>query len=458
MVTGGTARLALALAPLLVFACAASDKSVAQAPKRSPFHRPATSPKARVRASFDAGADAATPSPQPKTVIVMPPFAGREVFLYPDELEAVRVKLVRALGAVKEPDFVPLPEDKMRALVERTKAGRLLEGGPVCAQPPTLEDVVDAETKKGQDDQTDVASIMLDCAVTDGCTLQVSIGAIEGEREADLMLESKVSGEDAKTNVDRWLAAVDELAQTDELFATGYGTGTQGNEPVVATFFGATGDIGAERPLPSASALAACHDGSSTRRETIAYRPLLSIEPNGTVARCSTGALVPTKRDACICGAFEKLKFGKETKGDAGKSPLRRVVYDVLDALPVKKGARNVTVQATMLDAAGREAKDFEIPALRACCLGAPALKEEVTFDVKLTLDAAGHVTKTDLPSTMPNQLRACLVRAYAATAFSCDVDGQSKVARFSVSAGPASPAPLAGAGRRINEPGPLRP
>ncbi|MEO8800338.1 MAG: hypothetical protein ABI551_20770, partial [Polyangiaceae bacterium] len=101
METGGTARLALALAPLLLFACGASDKSVAQAPKRSPFHRPATSPKARARAPIDVGADAAVASSQPKTVIVMPPFAGRDVFLYPDELEAVRVKLVRALGAVK---------------------------------------------------------------------------------------------------------------------------------------------------------------------------------------------------------------------------------------------------------------------------------------------------------------------------------------------------------------------
>ena len=446
----------LVLAPLVVFACGASETRVAQTPKRSPFHRPATAPKTRTHAPVDAGAAATTIPTPPKTVIVMPPFAGRDVFLYADELEAVRAKFVRVLGAVNEPDFVPLPEDKMRALVDRAKAGKLLDGGPACAKAPTLEDVVDAETKKGQDDQTDVASLMLECDVTDGCTLQVSIGAIEGEREADLMLEAKVQGDDAKANVDRWLAAIDDLAQTDELFATGYGSGSgQGSDPVVATYFGSVGDLGGDKPVPSSSVLAACHDGAASRKETILYRPLLSVDAAGKVDRCSTSALVPTKRDACICSAFEKLKFAKEPRGDGGKSGARRVVYDVVDVVPTKKSARNVSVQATMLDAAGRDANDFEIPALRDCYLGVPSLKDEITFDVKVALDASGHVTKTEVPSTVPNQMRACLVRAYASTPFACAIDGQPKTAHFSATVGAASPL-LVGPGRPMHEPSPL--
>ncbi|MGH7328891.1 MAG: hypothetical protein ACREJX_11135, partial [Polyangiaceae bacterium] len=224
--------LAVFVAPMLLAACGSSPPRATTA-KRNPFRRPPAS-AAKARPTATTVAKAPSDPPTPKSVIVMPPTAGPFVLLFPDELEAVRLRFVAALASADGSDYVPISDERMRALGERVKKGVLADSGPVCAKPPTLAEVVDAETKGGTVDSLAVASLMLDCdAKEDECILQVSIGGLEDEREAELMLTTKVAPNSPRSNVEPWLAAVGDLMQVDELVGNGYGFGSgKGSELV----------------------------------------------------------------------------------------------------------------------------------------------------------------------------------------------------------------------------------
>lgn len=384
------------------------------------------------------------------SVIVMPPSAGPFVLLYSEEREAIRERIVQRLAALDPPSWRPWPDEKMRVLADRVAAGKLRENGPICARPPTLAEVVDAETNGGNDQNLAVAMPSLDCDGHEECMMQVSVGGLEGEREADLMLSSKVTATDDHDGPGAWLAAADALAPVDELVGNGYLTATGAPPPLVRASVGhSVGDFGAtfeaSPSLPPASALAACHEPSPTRREQLSYTTLVTVDPKGHAAKCAVLHNEPThdpaqlKREACICQAAEKTKFPelapaakppKNTSDTATASESRRVLFDIYDSPLPKKHPRKVPVEArvNLLEGAGHpEASEtLDIPQLSDCYLETNP-KEDVTFDVKLHLAANGKVESVDI-ATVPNQMRACLTRAYLATPFVCDMNGEARV------------------------------
>lgn len=441
MRTGRAAQAAigaLGVASILV-ACGGSAPPPVVA-KRSPFRRPTTSQTKKKTPAPPSTAIPVGPAPSPKTVIVMPPTAGPFVLLFPDELEALRQKLVAELSSADGSDYVPYPEDRMRALTDRVKAGKLLEGGAVCAKPPTLAEVVDAETKGGLDDGLSVASIMLDCDAKDeDCMLQVSIGGLEGEREAELMLSTKVTGASPRTNVDAWTSAVENLAQVDELVGNGYGFGSgRGSELVRASLRETSGDFGpgfAESPaLPPSPALAACHDASPQRKSVAEYDAILSVTPAGKVDKCALELEADAKRESCLCGAFQKTKFPASSSPVDPSKKSRRVLYAVQDQPSPRKRARAaITARVNVLEGAGHPeaAQLLDIRALDDCFL-ATSPKDDITFDMHLTVDPAGHVTKADI-GTVPAGMKSCLARAYLATPLGCDMEGETRVLHVGV-------------------------
>ncbi|MEO8877737.1 MAG: hypothetical protein ABI461_19240, partial [Polyangiaceae bacterium] len=363
----------------------------------------------------------------------------------PEEREAIRARIVRRLAAIDAPAWSPWSDDKMRTLADRVSAGKLRENGPVCARPPTLSEVVDAETNGGADPNLVVATPSLDCDGHEECMIQVSIGGLEGEREADLMLSSKVTSDSLHDGVDAWLTAADALDTVDELVGSGYGFGGGSAPPFVrATVRRALGDFGstfaAAPVLPPARALAACHDATTSRRADLDYDVLASIDDAGQVTKCvaiETGPLrdaTATKREPCICQAVQKAKFPANPQATKGAKNTatgsRRILFDVMDSPPPRKRARGAPVEArvNLLEGAGHpEASEtLDIPQLSDCWL-ATNPKEDISFDVKLHLSPAGKVEAAEI-ATVPMQMRACLTRAYLATPFVCDMAGEARV------------------------------
>ncbi|MEO7108897.1 MAG: hypothetical protein ABI183_00550, partial [Polyangiaceae bacterium] len=297
----------------------------------------------------------------PKMVIVMPPALGPFVLLYPEEREAVRARITQRIATLEADALTPWPDDKMQALVECVNAGKLAENGPICARPPTLSDVVDAETKGGTVDDLLVATPSLDCDGKEACMIQVSVGGLEGEREADLMLSAKVpttqpdnaaSKSSFGMTVDGWLAAADALAEVDELTGAGYGFGVGKPPPLVRASLRQTiGDFGstfATSPaLPPSAALAACHDQSITHRDDLSYDTLMTVDAAGHGSKCvvlqndKTRDPAEIKRETCVCAAAQKTKF--PASSDAAP---RRVLFSIIDSPPPKKHPRKVSVDA----------------------------------------------------------------------------------------------------------------
>ncbi len=378
------------------------------------------------------------------------------MLLFPDELEAIRLRFVAALASADGSDYVPISDEKMRAMADRVKKGTLTDSGPVCAKPPTYAEVVDAETKGGTDDSLAVASLMLDCdAKEDDCILQVSIGGLEGEREAELMLTTKVAPNSPRSNVEPWLTAVDDLMQVDELVGNGYGFGSgKGSELVRAALRETSGDFGsgfAENPAaPPSTALLACHDPSS-RRSDSEHDTLLGVDAAGHVSKCAFSEVDrDAKREACVCGAFRKTKFPALPASGAAKNE-RRALYAVIDAASPRKHPKGTTVlsRVNVLEGQGHpEAADaLDIRALDDCFM-ATNPKDDITFDMHLAVDPAGHITKADI-GAVPTAMKTCLARAYLATPLVCDMDGQARTLHVGVtlSLQPASSATQASLG-----------
>ena len=428
---------------LLIAACGGADP-VAQAPAHK--HVFGRHNRSTARAD-DAGIlrDSGTPD-GPRMVIVMPPALGPFVLLYPEEREAVRARITQRIATLEAPVLAPWPDDKMRALTERVEAGKLAENGPICARPPTLSDVVDEETKGGTDDDLLVATPSLDCDGKEECMIQVSIGGLEGERDADLMLSAKVETTPSDntatelgsgTSVDAWLAAADALAEVDELIGAGYGFGAGKPPPLVRASLRQTiGDFGpkfvASPALPPAAALEACHDGSATHREDLSYDTLLTVDASGRASKCAvlqnekSRDPAQIKRETCVCAAAQKTKFPASSDPTA-----RRVLFNVIDSPTPKKHTRKTSIQARVNVLEGGEGHPeastvLDIPQLSDCFWESKP-KDDISFDVKLHLAPTGKVDVVDI-ATVPNQMRACLTRAYLATPFVCDTEGQARV------------------------------
>jgi len=427
---------------LLIAACGGADPVVQAPPHKHVFGRHNRSAARAADAgilgdggSFDG----------PKMVIVMPPALGPFVLLYPEEREAVRARITQRIATLEASVLTPWSDDKMRTLTERVNAGKLAENGPICARPPTLSEVVDAETKGGTVDDLLVATPSLDCDGKEECMIQVSIGGLEGEREADLMLSAKVTttqSDNAATKssfgmaVDGWLAAADALTEVDELIGAGYGFGAGKAPPLVRASLRQTiGDFGstfaASPALPPSAALAACHDMSPLHRADLSYDTLLTVDAAGHASKCVVLENDPThdpaqiKRETCVCVAAQKTKF----PASSDQTP-RRVLFSIIDSPPPKKRPRKVSVEArvNVLEGAGHpEASELlDIPQLSDCFLESNP-KDDLTFDMKLHLAPTGKVEAVEI-ATVPNQMRACLTRAYLATPFVCDMDGQTRV------------------------------
>jgi hypothetical protein len=390
----------------LLVACGGADPIVKAPPRR---HALARHGRSAGRAS-DAGIPGDGGSDDPQEVIVMPPGAGPFVLLYPEEREAVRARVVQRVASLEAAVLTPWSDDKMRMLADRVLAGKLRENGPICARPPTLVEVVDAETNGGTDENLLVATPSLDCNGHEECTIQVSIGGLEGERDADLMLSSKVDDGD----VDAWLSAADALAPVEELVGYGFMTGGGAPPPLVrASLRKIVGDFGstftASPALPPAAALAACHDASPSHREDLSYDTLVTVDPAGHVSKCAVlqndKARDPAeiKRETCVCAAAQKTKF--PTSSDP--SP-RRALFNVIDSPQPKKHPRKASVEArvNVLEGAGHpEASELlDIPQLSDCFLESNP-KDDLTFDMKLHLSPAGKVEAAEI-ATVPNQMR----------------------------------------------------
>jgi hypothetical protein len=424
---------------VLLAACGGADPIV-----QAPAHKHAFGRRNRSAAhASDAGVavDGGTDD-VPKMVIVMPPALGPFVLLYPEEREAVRAHITQRIATLEASALTPWSDDKMRSLADRVTAGKLLENGPICARPPTLSDVVDAETKGGTDEDLLVATPSLDCDGKEECMIQVSIGGLEGEREADLMLSAKVATTKSD-NADGWLDAADALAEVDELIGAGYGFGAGAPPPLVrASLRQSIGDFGstfsASPALPPTSALEACHDASPTHREDLSYDTLVTVDAAGHASKCAvlqndaTRDPAEIKRETCVCAAAQKTKFPTTTD----PTP-RRALFNVIDSPTPKKHPHKTSIQARVNVLEGGDGHPeastvLDIPQLSDCFWESNP-KDDITFDVKLHLAPTGKVEAVDI-ATVPNQMRACLTRAYLATPFVCDMEGLSRVLHAGVS------------------------
>lgn len=423
----------------MIAACGGADP-VAQAPTHKRFfarHPRTTTHAADAGTVLDGGGEVT-----PRDVIVMPAVAGPYVLLYPEEQEAVRARVVQRIASLEADILTPWSDEKMRTLSDRVKAGKLRENGPVCALPPTLVDVVDAETNEGANDNLLIATPSLDCDGKEACMIQVNIGALDGEREADLMLSAKVAADGSEGAVDAWLAAADALQEVDELVGSGYGFGSGSAPPFVRAWVRQTlGDFGSTFAMsPPIAALASCHDASTSRRIDISYDALVTVDAAGHATKCAVLEDDPihepnaAKREACICQGMQKTKFPAalananppkiKANGDD-----RRALFAITDSPQPRKHAHKGTVDArvNVLEGAGHpEANDvLDIPQLGDCYLDSNP-KDDQTFTMKLHLAATGKVDAVEI-TTVPNQMRACLTRAYLATPFGCDTDGQAR-------------------------------
>ncbi len=376
----------------------------------------------------------------------MPPSAGPYVLLYPEEQDAVRARIVQRIASLESDILVPWSDEKMRALTDRVKAGKLRENGPVCALPPALVDVVDAETNEGANDDLLIATPTLDCDGKEACMIQVNIGALDGEREADLMLSSKVATDGSEGAVDAWLAAADTLEEVDELVGSGYLSASGSPPPFVRASVRQTlGEFGPTfAASPPIATLAACHDASASRRDDLSYDALVTVDPGGHATKCavlddSSRDWGAAKREACICQAMQKTRFPvilpNESLAKLKGIGDRRALFAITDSPQPRKRARKATVDArvNLLEGAGHpEANDvLDIPQLGDCFLDSNP-KDDLTFTMKLHLAANGKVEAAEI-ATVPNQMRACLTRAYLATPFGCDTEGQARVLEVGV-------------------------
>jgi hypothetical protein len=359
------------------------------------------------------------------------------ILLFPDEIEAVRQKVVEVLA--RSDGLAPWSGQRMDAMNALVAARRMREGGPVCARAPTLEDVLDTNAPS-----TPRLSINFDCEMTGACSLQVTL-----ERQTDPPVTRSWIAPVAADSPDLWLDAATRIAPTEGMGMGGLGMGRGGPPPLVDAFVmnssGFVPKLDSKTWHAPEKDLVACHDASPSRTEDIDVWPLLALDDQGHVTRCaSREALIgaEAKSGDCFCKALGHASF------PPGSGP-RRVLLSVVDygpreAIPTLKTPRG-TFSAKLVpenvDDPGQQGLAQGLAANRALekCVVKRGQTTPTTADVKVDLDEGGHVTHGAAKAGEP-ALEACVTKALPTLALSCSADGRPHASHAELSIGVFGP------------------
>jgi hypothetical protein len=368
----------------------------------------------------------------------MPASLNAFVLLFPDEIEGVRQKVTEVLA--RSEGLAPWPAQRMDAMKALADAGRMRDGGPVCARGPTLEDVLDTNAPS-----TPRLSLGLDCEVTGACSLQVTL-----DLRTDPPTGRSWTAAVSVDSPERWLDAATRLEPTDSVGFGGLGMGRGGPPPVVQAWVLHSTGVFVPKLDPRTwhgpqKDLAACHEGSRSRTQDIDVWPLLALDDQGNVTRCASRE-APTGPEArasdCFCKALGHATF------PAGTGP-RRVLLSVVDYAPLEfaptlktpEGAFATTVDAKNVDDPGQQDFARALDSNRALeeCVVKRGKTTSTTADVRIDVDEGGHVTHGSGKAGEP-ALEACITKALPTLALGCSADGRAHACRAEISLGTFGP------------------
>jgi len=365
-----------------------------------------------------------------RPLVVMPPWSGLAVLLFPEELETVRDAVREFIASHRELDFEIVPREKLAPLERRVLDGRLRDGGPRCADPPRLEDVLETEHPNALRAWTN-----LDCG-KGGCTLDVIVHSSNPRELEEWIWSAPV---DAAALPRDWLRAVAKLAPVKAVSPPGF-TYRSGVAPptvraVAMNYAGGWRSTPQGRLAAAQKALDACHDASK-RYHAHYYVTLIKVRQDGSVARLHVAHEPDEPAEACVTAALRPLDF------ERGAAARRVRVAVVDDGLPIVLSDARYGVSATIdrVRAGGGYSLDEKLPLaeLRACYADA-GLVVSRRFEVALDVEESGHVAaaRIEPPGARDTGLRACLEQALLHSRLPCSADGKPATARFQLALDP---------------------
>jgi hypothetical protein len=359
--------------------------------------------------------------------------------LFRDELARLEEVARKVLSSSRDlpVDAVPAAEIvEARAL---SKAGKLTKDGPVCAAPPTAEEVVAAA-------HPDLLVAKLDASCDAGMACGVSLRVTNGSYsrystlDGDTLVEAAASPTDP-IDVASWETALGGASVEKPEPAAGGGVGIgigrllgEGREIAVEE----VDARGAFSKVPvaadfSAEAARATKTCPATRWLTTSL--LVEVNEDGKVARCEADQGAP----ACLCAAFTTHRFAAEK----GK---RRARFDLVKRGDGSGGAVTVAPigkshgrapSVTISQRGGSYDESWEVGEARSKglvkCFGADGPRLQI--EVHTTLDERGHVTDVKLGGGALSEAEAkCVAGEAKRFAFRCpDHAGDRATTLFSV-------------------------
>jgi hypothetical protein len=347
-----------------------------------------------------------------------------EVPLFADEVTKVRASALRAL---EENTLVPvevLSDARVAALRAIAKTGKLREGGPTCAVPPSEDDVIRAAHPEVLS-----ASFSLLC-MGDRCNSDLALLPF-GERvrssDAAALLEAFASPDDP-TSVASWEAALQRAdAQPRRPAPTNLVGDSLGFGGLLGAFsFRLVGTFGFSAP-PAETAFEASVARAKKCGTQSSGNLVLEVDAKGKVTRCEHPS-------SCVCQAFSKQTFGE---GAAG----RRVLASVQEATRVgggppvglgslgsvgggrlggRLGSKPGTV--SVLHVVGKHPRDA-LESQRESTLTTCFQEQTSQLQLELhsTLDESGRVTLASVAmGALSDTQRACVVRVAKTFAYVC--------------------------------------
>jgi hypothetical protein len=347
-----------------------------------------------------------------------------EAPLFADEVGKVRAAALRAL---EENAILPvevLSDAQVTALRAIAKTGKLRDGGPTCAVPPSEDDVIRAAHPEVLS-----ASFSLHCmgGHCNSDLVLLPFGERVRSRVGSPLLEAFASPDDP-TSVASWEAALrredaqPHRPEPTNLVGDGFGFGGL----IGAFSFRLVGTFGFGSSLAEtafeASVARAKKCGSQSSGTLV-----LDVDAKGKVARCEHAS-------SCVCQAFSKQTFGE---GAAG----RRVLASVVEATRVgggptaglgslgslsegrlggAHGAKPRTVRVhEVVGKHSRDAQESQCESTLTTCFQDQT--SQLQLELHSTLDEGGRVTSASVAKgTLSDTQRACVVRVAKTFAYVC--------------------------------------
>lgn len=393
-------------------------------------------------AAVDAPPDAPAVAPRPRAVVI--PYGDDEALL--TRSETARLAAI-ARARFAEQTIAPVDvvgADEQAALEALAASGRMREGGPVCAEPASLQRVVNARWPSTR-------AILLDvqCRSAQDCVVRAELRKSQAEGpvrwgwiydwEELARIAAPVGAADDVSAFERALrdSALLPFKWEEHKRWLRQPSGKELVSKVLGAWVLLASPSWAARPsgadfAPERAELEACVKGAKGR---FVGELVLGVEPSGSVAACET------ELPSCVCAALRKHTFVAGTGTRRMRLALARGVRRSSSDSPRQDERPRVDISPPPeLEIETRDAvADFLVEKKLAACFTASPKPTSREVTVLVDLDDAGRVTgvvfeKNDKgDAVFTTKESACVQRTLTAIPLPCPLDEASRRFRLTI-------------------------